>query len=113
MGRYRPHLVNPHTLIATYIMASRRNGTLYTGVTSDLYQRVWRHKTGYFSAGFATKYGCKMLVWFETAPDMATAIRREKLIKHWDRTKKLGLIEADNSEWRDLSAGWYDDETNG
>ena len=86
---------------AVYIMASRRHGTLYTGVTSDLVKRVWEHRNG-ATRGFTRRYGCKMLVWFEVAGDMLGAITREKQIKSGSRAKKLQLIEAMNPEWRDL-----------
>jgi putative endonuclease len=88
---------------ATYIMASKRNGTLYTGVTSDLVRRVWQHRAG-VSDGFTKRYGCKLLVWFEVGGDMHHAIVREKQIKAGSRSDKLGLIEAMNPEWRDLWA---------
>jgi putative endonuclease len=65
---------------AVYIMASRRNGTLYTGVTSDLLKRVWLHREG-CAEGFTKRYGCKILVWYESAEEMAAAILREKQIK--------------------------------
>ena len=93
--------------IAVYIMASGRNGTLYTGVTSELIQRVLQHKRGIF-AGFSARYGCKRLVWFERHELMITAIRREKKIKRWLRRYKLALIEEQNPDWRDLSDGWFD-----
>ena len=82
-------------------MASRRNGTLYTGVTSDLVQRVSAHRTG-SSGGFAAQHACVLLVWFELHADMPTAITREKQIKGGSRAKKLALIEATNGGWRDL-----------
>ena len=85
---------------AVYIMANRRNGTLYTGVTSDLAKRVWQHKNG--TTGFTARYGCKLLVWFEIGGDMEWAILREKQIKAGSRKKKLALIEALNPDWRDL-----------
>lgn len=84
-----------------YILASRRNGTLYTGVTSDLEGRIWQHKNNVFS-GFARKYGCKKLVWFEWHTDVNEAIAREKRIKRWRRKWKLELIECNNPEWDDL-----------
>jgi putative endonuclease len=87
---------------AVYIMANRRNRTLYTGVTSDLPRRVWLHRTGAFQ-GFTSRYGCKMLVWCELhSTTMPDAIAREKQIKGGSRTKKLALIEAMNPTWRDL-----------
>jgi putative endonuclease len=85
---------------AVYIMASRRNGTLYVGVTSDLVQRVWQHKNG--TIGFTARYGCKRLVWYELHDDMSAAIAREKQIKAGSRRKKLALIEAMNPGWEDL-----------
>jgi putative endonuclease len=87
-----------------YILASRRNGTLYTGVTSDLEGRIWQHKHE-ITPGFARKHDCKLLVWFETHNDIAEAIRREKQIKRWHREWKLRLIEERNPQWRDL---WLD-----
>ena len=87
-----------------YIMASKRNGTLYTGVTSNLVQRVYQHREGSLP-GFTTRYGCKMLVWYELHATMAEAIAREKQINAGSRKKKLALIETSNPGWRDL----YDD----
>jgi predicted GIY-YIG superfamily endonuclease len=86
---------------AIYIMASRRNGTLYTGVTSNLPQRAFQHREGSV-LGFTRRYGCKMLVWYELCETMATAIAREKQIKGGSRQKKLALIESGNPNWRDL-----------
>lgn len=84
-----------------YIMASRRNATLYVGVTSDLVQRVWQHRSGVV-AGFTQRYGCKLLVWYERHETMESAIQREKQIKGGSRARKLALIEASNPQWRDL-----------
>ena len=86
---------------AVYIMASRRNGTLYVGVTSDLVARVWQHRTGAID-GFTKRYGCKLLVWFELGDAMEGAIAREKQIKGGSRARKLALIEKDNPRWQDL-----------
>jgi predicted GIY-YIG superfamily endonuclease len=86
---------------AVYIMASCRNGTLYTGVTSNLPRRAFEHRERII-AGFTRRYGCKMLVWYELHDTMVGAISREKQIKGGSRRKKLALIEADNREWRDL-----------
>ncbi len=86
---------------AIYIMASQRNGTLYTGVTSNLPQRVWQHREGVIP-GFTKRYGCKLLVWFEAADTMEAAILRDKQIKGGSRAKKLALIEAMNPGWHDL-----------
>jgi putative endonuclease len=82
-------------------MASKRNGTLYTGVTSDLLKRVSEHRSGVVD-GFTKRYGCKMLVWYEVGGDMTSAILREKQIKGGSRAKKLLLIESCNPDWRDL-----------
>ena len=91
-------------LPAVYIMANKRNGTLYTGVTSDLVQRAWQHREGLLP-GFTTRYGCKVLVWYERYDDMTSAIEREKQIKAGSRKTKLALIEAANPNWRDLYEG--------
>jgi putative endonuclease len=88
-------------LPAVYIMASRRNGTLYTGVTSDITTRVYQHRES-LKPGFTSRYGCKLLVWYEFQETMLQAIAREKQIKGGSRRKKLALIEAMNPQWRDL-----------
>ncbi len=84
-----------------YILASR-TGTLYTGVTSDLTRRVLEHRSG-IRSGFASKYGCDRLVYYEESGDIAVAIAREKAIKGWTRAKKIALIEAKNPDWNDLA----------
>ena len=84
-----------------YILASRRNGTLYVGVTSNLVQRVWQHKQ-HVVEGFTKKYGVDQLVWYESHPSMDSAIQREKAIKKWQRAWKVAMIEKVNPEWRDL-----------
>lgn len=86
---------------AIYIMADRRNGTLYTGVTSDLIKRVYEHKHSE-SPGFTKKYACKLLVYYEQYESMLDAIEREKQIKGGPRKKKLALIETMNPDWDDL-----------
>ena len=86
---------------AVYIMANRRNGTLYIGVTSDLARRAYEHREGRVP-GFTSRYGCKLLVWCEPHVSMLDAIAREKQIKSGPRQKKLELIEAMNPDWRDL-----------
>ena len=93
---------------AVYMMANKRNGAIYTGVTSKLAQRVWQHREG-VADGFTKRYGCKMLVWFEMHENMECAILREKQIKGGSRKKKLALIEVFNPQWRDL----YEDIANG
>ena len=87
-------------------MASGRNGTLYTGVTSNLPLRAAQHKDGTFG-GFTSRYGCKLLVWFELHGDIETAIQREKRIKEWKRLWKLRLIEEMNPDWDDLYEGLF------
>jgi putative endonuclease len=84
-----------------YILASGIRGTLYTGVTSDLVQRVWQHKHDQ-AGGFTKRYGVHTLVWLEAHETMESAIRREKAIKEWKRSWKLELIESSNPDWRDL-----------
>ena len=87
-----------------YILASRRNGTLYVGVTSDLVKRVWEHQNNMVDS-FTKRYGVHALVWFEQHATMESAIAREKAIKEWKRRWKLDLIEHQNPEWRDLYPG--------
>ena len=87
-----------------YMMASRRNGTLYTGVTTNLLRRVWEHCEGVLE-GFTKAYDVKRLVWFEQHASIHDAIAREKSIKRWRRAWKMALIERENPLWRDL----YDD----
>ncbi len=84
-----------------YIMASKRNGTLYVGVTSGLEQRVYDHREG-TNPGFTKRYGCKMLVWYEEHEDIGSAIQREKTLKKWYRSWKIKLIEEMNPSWEDL-----------
>ena len=89
---------------AVYISASRRNGTLYVGVASDLLRRVWQHKSD-VAGGFTKKYGVHMLVYYEMRANVIEAIRREKQLKKWNRAWKIELIEKKNPQWRDLYAG--------
>jgi putative endonuclease len=84
-----------------YILTSQRNGTLYTGVTSNLPQRIWQHKN-HLLDGFSKKYNVTILVYFEVHNDIEEAIVREKQIKIWKRQWKLNLIEKENPEWKDL-----------
>ena len=86
---------------AVYIMANKRNGTLYTGVTSDLIRRVYQHKNSEFK-GFTDRYDCKKLVYYEQYEDIVNAILRAKQIKGGSRKKKLMLIESMNPAWVDL-----------
>ena len=87
----------------TYMLASKRNGTLYIGVTSDLAQRVWQHKND-VAEGFTKSYRVHTLVWYEAHETMESAITREKALKEWRRAWKIALIEQDNPAWRDLYA---------
>ncbi len=84
-----------------YLLASKRNGTLYVGVTSDLVKRVWGHKN-HVVDGFTKKYNVCDLVWYEVHETMESAIQREKAIKEWQRAWKLKVIEEFNPEWKDL-----------
>jgi putative endonuclease len=84
-----------------YILASKQNGTLYIGVTSDLVERVWQHKND-IAEGFSKRYGVHRLVYYELHQDMISAITREKQLKKWERAWKLELIEDRNPTWRDL-----------
>jgi putative endonuclease len=84
-----------------YFMTNRRNGTLYTGVTSVLPQRAYQHRNGLVE-GFTKRYGLTMLVYYEHFEDIRDAIQREKNIKHWSRAWKMRLIHSMNPEWRDL-----------
>jgi predicted GIY-YIG superfamily endonuclease len=84
-------------------MANKRNGALYTGVTSDLPQRVFQHREGLIP-GFTSQYGCKILVYYQFYEDMTDAIAREKQVKGGSRLRKLMLIDRFNPEWKDLYA---------
>ena len=86
---------------AVYILASKRNGTLYTGVTSNLVKRVWEHKND-LVGGFTNRYNVHRLVWYELHDNMESAVTREKRIKGWKRAWKLELIESANPDWQDL-----------
>ena len=84
-----------------YVMASRRNGTLYLGVTSNLVERAYQHRNALIQ-GFSKRYGCKTLVWYEAHDDIQDARARELQMKKWKRSWKLDIIEGMNPEWRDL-----------
>ncbi len=84
-----------------YILASKRNGTLYTGVTSNLIKRIWQHKNDLID-GFSKKYNVKNLVYYEVHSNAESAITREKRIKKWRRAWKLRIIEEKNPGWKDL-----------
>ena len=86
---------------AVYILASKRNGTLYIGVTSDLVKRIWEHKNNLVK-GFTERYNVHNLVWYELHENMTSAIEHEKKLKEWKRAWKLDLIEGSNPNWNDL-----------
>lgn len=85
-----------------YILANKKNGTLYIGVTSDISRRMWEHKKGLVD-GFTKKYDVKLLVYVEQTEDVQAAIEREKQLKKWNRKWKMRLIKESNPEWKDLS----------
>jgi putative endonuclease len=87
-----------------YILASKRNGTLYVGMTDDLVRRVWQHRTNAMP-GFTKKYSVKNLVWYEPPDSRESAFAREQRLKKWNRAWKLQLVEHTNPDWRDL---WED-----
>ena len=87
-----------------YILANKRNGTLYIGVTSNLVERVYEHKNNMIE-GFSKKYNIHKLVYYEITDDIESAIRRERQLKKWNRKWKINLIENSNPEWRDLYFG--------
>ena len=89
---------------AVYILASKRNGTLYIGVTSDLVKRIWEHKNNMVE-GFTKRYNVHQLVWYELHDTMESAITLEKRLKDWKRKWKLELIESSNPKWEDLYHG--------
>ncbi|MBU2510560.1 GIY-YIG nuclease family protein [bacterium] len=86
-----------------YIMASKKNGTLYIGVTSNIQKRVFEHKTNIVD-GFTKKYSVHKLIYYESTSDIHSAIRREKQLKNWKRDWKIELIEKTNPQWLDLSS---------
>lgn len=92
---------------AVYILASKRNGTLYIGVTNDLARRIYEHRNN-LVRGFTEKYKVHVLVYFEMTPDIRSAIEKEKQLKNWKRKWKLALIEHNNPTWRDLSCDFLD-----
>lgn len=92
-----------------YILASKRNGTLYTGMTSNPTNRVLQHKLGYFS-GFTKKYKIFKLVFYEETNDVYAVLLREKQIKKWNRVWKIKLVNENNPNWDDLSKDWFSKE---
>jgi putative endonuclease len=111
-GIHRARRVMDPRAPCVYILASQRKGTLYVGVTGNLVQRVWQHKTNGIE-GFMSRYGVKLLVFLELHATMADAILCEKQLKKWNRAWKIALIQRDNPGWRDLyveiaAPGWRD-----
>ena len=97
-------MANEDRIIAVYLLANRKNGTLYTGVTSNLVQRIWQHKEGLYE-GFSKKWGCTRLVWYETHDEISRAISREKSLKSYRRADKMNLIAKKNPDWKYL---WFE-----
>jgi len=91
-----------------YFLTNKRFTVLYTGVTSDLQQRVYEHKTKLHRNSFTAKYLCDRLVYYEEFSDVEEAIKREKQVKRYKTTWKSNLVNQMNPEWKDLSKGWYD-----
>jgi putative endonuclease len=91
-----------------YILASKRNGTLYIGLTNNLERRIYEHKN-HLVKGFTEKYSVTMLVYFEQTNDINAALQREKQLKKWNRKWKLKLIEKSNPDWLDLAKDWIPD----
>lgn len=92
-----------------YIIANKRNGTIYVGSTSDLEGRMWDHKNKTIPGSFSSRYCLNKLIYYEEQPDAKTMVSRERTIKHWPRKYKLSLIGENNPEWNDLSLDWFDD----
>src|SRR5258707_1844349 len=93
-----------------YILTNQRNFVLYTGVTSNLEQRVFEHKTKFYE-GFTAKYNCDKLIYFQEFSDIEEAIHREKQVKRYKRAWKEDLINSMNPSWKDLSEGWFEKES--
>ena len=91
-----------------YILSSK-TGTLYIGVTNDLQRRIFEHKHGLIE-GFTKRYKVTRLVYYEETPEVNEAITREKEIKKWRRSRKIDLIKSMNSQWKDLSDGWFEED---
>jgi putative endonuclease len=96
-----PAAIRAYNVFYVYLLASRKQGTLYLGVTRDLVRRIYQHREK-LTPGFTSRYDIRRLVWFEVYDDPVNAIEREKEIKKWRRAWKIALIEKDNPDWRDL-----------
>ncbi len=90
-----------------YMTCNRKNGVLYIGVTGDLSRRMFQHRNKLIR-GFSERYNCDRLVYFESTPDVSSAIQREKQLKGWLRSRKIRLIESKNPEWNDLCEAWFE-----
>ncbi|MEO5777936.1 MAG: GIY-YIG nuclease family protein [Flavobacterium sp.] len=90
-----------------YILASKKNGTLYIGVTNSHERRIEEHKIKLNPDCFTAKYNVNLLVYYETFQYIDNALQREKQLKKWNRQWKINLIEEENKDWKDLSEGWY------
>ena len=99
--------MSPHRRAWIYILASRKNGTLYIGVTGDIRTRVWQHKMGTIE-GFTKQHKVATLVYLEKFHTIRAAIDREKSLKGWNRARKVRLVEAANLDWDDLAANWFE-----
>ena len=88
-------------------MLGNRSGSLYTGVTNDLFSRLWQHRSG-VGGSFTSKYKVCKLLWFEESNDISAALAREKQLKNWRHQWKIDLIDSSNRAWADLATGWYD-----
>ena len=97
----------PNRHVWVYLLASRKNGTLYVGVTSDIRTRVWQHRTGAIE-GFTKQHRITVLVYLEEFRSIRAAIDREKALKGWNRARKVVLVEGKNLDWDDLAAKWFD-----
>ncbi len=91
-------------------ITTNHSGSLYTGVTNDLFRRIWQHRAG-IGSRFTTKYKTRHLLWYEETDDISAALSREKQIKNWRRQWKIELLEAENPYWNDLASGWYESKT--
>ena len=99
--------MSPNRHAWVYILASRKNGTLYVGATSEIRTRGWQHKTGVIE-GFTKQHKVTTLVHVEEFYSIRAAIDREKALKGWNRSRKVSLIEAANADWDDLAAKWFE-----
>jgi putative endonuclease len=100
----------PHSKTYYVYMLANRSGSLYIGVTGDLFKRLWQHRSDHGCA-FTSKYKLTKLLWFEETDDVSAALAREKQLENWRRQWKVDLIDSMNRAWVDLAAGWYEEGT--